>query len=70
MQLHYNMPPKKSKREKTRRYDYRGALFTRETLRIEFDDSCESGILLLTCDDAFIAGLRSLFELYNQNIIE
>lgn len=60
----------KSKRGKVRRYDYRGALFTRETLRIEFDNGYESGVLLLTCDGAFIAELKALFELYSKDLIE
>lgn len=60
----------KSKRAKARRYDYRGALFARETLRIGFDNGYESGVLLLTCDDAFIAELKRLFELYSKELIE
>ena len=54
-------------RLKAKKYDYRGALFARETLRVYFDDGYDRGVILLTCAEEFKTALSSLFELYSDS---
>lgn len=51
---------------KIKRYDYRGALFARETLRVYYDDGYDRGVILLTCSESFKEGLSSLCRLYSE----
>ena len=53
-------------RLKAKKYDYRGALFARETLRVYFDDGYDRGVILLTCSESFKEGLSSLCRLYSE----